>query len=236
MLESHKYVPFVNDAEFIDCVRHVCEGYPPNDKPVDANELMRNNLDPFKMVFDIINGRITLDAWLQNEAIRQRDKTLNNRIGEFHQMLLGKVNGWEDLGIGNASKVDLRKRDSTVFIELKNKFNTVNSDSLASVRRKLKAAVSRNPKARAYWAYILPQNQKSEDREWDYKGDNDPRIRILTGRKVYQLVTGNPTALELTWKALPMAISDVLEADYCLSSAESKRLLEFFETAIRAPQ
>ena len=99
--------------------------------------LQRNTLDPIKQVFDISAMKIDSDSWVKNELIRQQDKTINNRIGDFHQRLLGKVDGWEDLGTGDTTKVDLRKEDNSIFMELQNKENTVNADSKDQVRRKL---------------------------------------------------------------------------------------------------
>ena len=78
------------------------------------------------------------------ELLRQSDKTINTKIGEFHQELLSKVNGWVDLGIGDETEVDLKKEDNSIFIELKNKYNTVNSSSTKTCREKLENILERN--------------------------------------------------------------------------------------------
>ena len=97
---------------------------------------------------------------------RQQDKTINNKIGEFHQELLGKVDGWMDLGIGDETEIDLKKEDNTVFIELKNKYNTMNSSSEKTCREKLEKVIEKYPDATVYWAYVISKNYKSEDRIW----------------------------------------------------------------------
>lgn len=225
---KNRYVDFVSDEHFLKCVKWVCDAYPVKSEKIDMTALQRNAIDPFKMIFDVINGKICVDDWLKNEVIRQSDKTINNRVGEFHQKLLGGVTGWDDLGIGDLSKVDLRKNDNSIFIELKNKFNTVNSDSLSKVRDKLEMAVKNNPKCNAYWAYILEKDGSSGVSTWIYAGKNEPRIKKIWGSNVYELVTGDKNALEKTWKALPIAISDLLGQKRELSQTDIKLLSEFF--------
>ena len=73
------------------------------------NHLEESALDVFKMVFDVVHSEVSVDEWVKREKTRQQDKTINNRIGEFHQKLLGKVDGWTNLGIGHESHVDLKE-------------------------------------------------------------------------------------------------------------------------------
>ena len=233
MNKKNKYVDFVSDEHFFECVKWVCDSYPEKNEKVDLESLQKNIIDPFKMVFDIINGELCVDDWIVNERIRQADKTINNRIGDFHQKLLGGVRGWINLKTGDQSKVDLKKDDDSIFIELKNKFNTVNSDSLSKVREKLKKAVSDHPKAIAYWAYIIEKDGSSYESEWIYLGENNPKIRKIWGSNVYQLITGDKQALEKVWKILPVVISDVLGDKTNISQEDMKKLIELFEYAFK---
>ena len=229
--KNNNYVNFVSDEHFLKCVKWVCDAYPKKVDIVDMNKLQKNIVDPFKMLFDIINGKISVDDWIKNEEIRQSDKTINNRIGEFHQKLLGGVKGWSDLGIGDDSKVDLRNDNNTIFIELKNKFNTVNADSLSKVRDKLSLVVTNNPKATAYWAYIIDKDGSSGEASWNYLGDNNHKIKRVWGARVYSLVTGDSNALERTWESLPNAISDLLGKEHKLNPNEMVKLIQFFKSA-----
>ena len=228
---TNRFVDFVSDSNFLDCVKWVCDSYPKGESKVDIKWMKRNTIDPFKQVFDIINTNINVETWIIKEKFRQEDKTINNTIGEFHQKLLGKVAGWVDLGTGDQTQVDLRKRDNSVFIELKNKSNTVNADSKSKVREKLERAVSSYPKAIGYWAYILGTGGKSGEDIWKYKGKINPRIKRIWGKNVYQLVTGDPDALFKVWKALPTAIKEVLKNGNTLSPSEAGKLLEFFASS-----
>ncbi len=231
MANKNKYVDFVSDEDFLKCVKWVCEAYPTDSEEIDMKKLQKNTIDPFKLIFDIINGELQTDEWISSERIRQNDKTINNRIGEFHQKLLGKVNGWVDLGVGDDSKVDLMKSDKSIFIELKNKFNTMNSDSTDKCRDKLEMAVRNNPKVKAYWAFLVSKNGDSGDIIWKKGGKSDERIRKVWGSKVYELVTGDPKALEKTWKALALAIKDLRKSEFSINEIEMTKLLEFFNYA-----
>jgi hypothetical protein len=201
---------------------------------IDMKALQRNTIDPFKLVFDIFNGKTDVDSWVKSESIRQADKTLNNRIGEFHQMLLGGVDGWQNLGTGDETGVDLKNTGNTIFIELKNKFNTVNGPSLKSVRNTLEDAIGSHPNSTAYWAFIISKSKnRSGEAEWVYRGKKNPRIKKLWGSKVYELVTGEASSLEQTWAALPKAICEVMGENRELNPEEKKKLIEFFSQAFR---
>jgi hypothetical protein len=230
-MQKNRYVDFVSDEDFLGCVMWVCDAYPEDTENVNLDYIKRNMVDPFKMVFDIINTDSDIETWAKAEQVRQQDKTINNRIGNFHQMLLGKVKGWTDLGIGSTLKVDLRKNDNSIFIELKNKYNTMNSDATDKCREKLEKAIAKYPNAKAYWAFIISKDGSSGDSVWYYHNKKDPRIRVLWGKRVYQLVTGDENALETVWNVLPLAISDALKIKLRLNDSEKKKLATFFEAA-----
>ena len=178
----NKYVEFVSDEDFLECVRKVVEAYQSLDENVSPTSILKeskNTIDEFKTIFDVCVNQISFDEWLKFELTRQQDKTINNKIGEFHQELLGKVDGWVDLGIGDETEIDLKKEDNTVFIELKNKYNTMNSSSEKTCREKLEKVIEKYPDATAYWAYVISKNYKSECRVWKYQQREDERIKRI---------------------------------------------------------
>lgn len=230
-MKPNKYVSFLSDQDFLKCVKWVCDAYPGDVKRAKIDFLKETSVDPFKMIFDIGNGGFGTGDWIKNEKIRQADKTVNNRIGDFHQMILGSVKGWEDLGRGHVTELDLRKTDNSIFMELKNKFNTMNSSSLSKCRDKLDKVAKDYPNATAYWAYIVSKDGTSGEKVWEYsrKGEKfvNMRVKVIWGTKVYELVTGNPDAMKETWKALPLAISDVIGSENQLNTQDNEILAEF---------
>src|SRR3989344_2954336 len=227
MHKNNKYVDFVSDEHILECVKYVCLGYVEARGTITIKDLKNNGIDPFKTIFDISNKNMTFNSWLKQEEERQMDKTLNNKIGEFHQLLLGGVKYWEDLGIGDESKLDIIKSDKSIVLELKNKENTVNSDSKDKVRDKLEKFIKNHPKSVAYWAYIINKKNSSGEKIWIYKKRKDKRIRRIWGSKVYETITGDPQALKDTWIALPIAIKDLLGKN--ISKEDMQKLLEAFQ-------
>lgn len=228
----NKYVEFVSDEDFLECVKHVIDFYLSDEyqeEPMTVLKESKNGIDAIKTIFDITVKQIGFDGWANKEMERQQDKTINNKIGEFHQELLGKVEGWVDLGVGDETEIDLKKEDNTVFIELKNKHNTMNSSSTKTCHEKLENVIEQYPDATAYWAYIISRKYRSENRVWKYQGREDEKIRRISGDLLYEMITGDSNALEKVYEAIPKAIVDLLGEDYKLLPYDEKLMKEFQE-------
>jgi hypothetical protein len=229
---KNKYVTFVSDKEFLNNVKEVLSFYPDiieNKDYLDVVTNSKNTNDVFKTLFDIYN--YPTDDLIYFEIMRQYDKTINNKIGEFHQNILGAVDGWVNLGVGDKSEVDLKNEDETIFIELKNKYNTMNSSSEKTCRDKLENIIKNYPNATAYWAYIIEKDYKSKDCIWESSKYNyNSQIRVISGYNVYKLVTGDETAFEQLYDAIPRAIIDI-KGDNKLSQGD-KDILKKYKTYV----
>lgn len=214
------YVDFVTDEQFLECVNYVCKEY---EKVND--DITRNGLDVNKMLFDIGNSNQTFDEWFSQERLIQDNDTVRNAIGNFHQKLLGFVDGWKDLGNGHHdSHVDLMKEDQTIFIELKNKHNTLTGTHHSHVYSILENIVNQNETTIAYYAYIIPKNGQSKLTHWKVSGNTHPRIFTACGVKTYEIVTGNIDSLKNMWLAIPKALNDL---DYKIKINE--KFEDFFQ-------
>lgn len=200
---------FVDDDHYYGCVKRVCDRYAELQRRPSGSLLKKSVVDPFKMVLDMGNRGVSPEGWEEADANRIRDKSLNNAIGEFHQGLLGGVDGWKSLPTGHRLGVDLAREDGTVFIELKNKYNTLSGSKRDAVRATLERILREHPRATCYWAYILAQDGTSGEREWVLRKSTNPNIRVAWGSRVYGLVTGSDSSLSEAWEALPRAMADI---------------------------
>ena len=217
------YVDFITDDHYKDCVRYVLDSFNNaiklrdslkksiEDGDVFKSSLFNNVVDPFKMVFEV--EKIGVKEWIRKEILRQLDKSVEQKMGEFHQRVLGGVEGWTDLKVGKG--IDLVNKNETIFFEVKNKYNTCSDSALKDVRRKLEDITSKKHDASAYWAYIISNaKKKSGEAIWVKKGFNKiDSVKYIWGESVYEKVTGDSKALYKIYKTLPRVIAEVTKED-----------------------
>lgn len=245
----NKYVEFVSDENFEIAVKRVLDAYKEFEKekqdtqPLDVLlDKDRQTIDEFKTVFDLCSKGLTLKEWTSQEVERQLDKKINNKIGEFHQELLGYVDGWINLETGDQTGLDLKNEEETIFIELKNKYNTMNKTSKEGCQMALENVVEKNPNSKGYWAYVISRNYKSEESVWEYSRTindekikfNNPQVRRISGDKLYEMITGDKDALEKVCRAIPIAIKNIKEKEEdCISPEDAATLDEFYKTVFK---
>ena len=88
-------------------------------------------------------------------AFKQKQKQMKE--GELAQLFIGNWFGWENLGTGHSSGLDCRKKDMSVIMDVKNKWNTCNSGSQKALFDKLSKYKKKNPKTRCVWAIVNPK-------------------------------------------------------------------------------
>ncbi len=197
------------------------------DKRVAKNSLAledfnKNVIDPFGAIFESPNFS-SHEEWKNSEMARQSQKTMQNHVGVFHQKILGEIKGWKDLGTGGV--VDLICPEKRIIAEVKNKFSTVTGGKLAEQYHSLNGLISpKHSKFKDFTAYfvnIIPKKPikinepfMPSDKETGKKCPLNERIRTIDGASFYELVTGEPDALEALHSALPIVIEDIYQNDY----------------------
>lgn len=209
------YVSFIADDDFRRVVASVLEPVVEHTEHIDIH---KNTIDPFTAVFDAMLQHITLDAWLKQEHARQRQKTLQNKIGDFHQRLIGKLADCQSLETGHI--IDVHCSSKQVIAEIKNKFNTTKGNHKKQIYDDLAQALTSATYQDhvAYYVEIIPKAghryndvfTPSDNLSGQSRPSNE-RIRRIDGYSFYALITDVPDALEQVYKALPRVISDVLD-------------------------
>ncbi len=180
----------------------------------------RNVCDPFGVAFSMALFDLSAEEWKNNEINRQLDKALSNAIGLFHQQILGNINGWFDLQTSN--QVDLLNQKQKIIADIKNKHNTLNADGLVTLYRKLSEMVnSKTSFFRGYTAYyvmIVPKSPEGvnnmffpSDPSTGEHCKQDSKIRMIDGKRFYDLASGKEGALEELFIILPVVLNKLCQ-------------------------
>lgn len=206
---KNKYVNFISDEHLLSCIGNLFKSYLKAKNNITKKNFYSNKVDTIKLTFDSKFNNIDEESLIQSEILRQIDKSINNSIGTFHEQILGGINGFE---IGEMSGFDIKAKDDTLFADVKNKHNTMNSSSAESLFQKLKVYADTYKKANCYWVQILAKGSFNEPWKGEINGKEYSHSRVfkISGDKFYALLAGKQDALSQLYKALPKAIKDYL--------------------------
>ena len=206
------YLSFISDEDLQRCIAELYATYEQCQREFTTSDFYKNKVDPIKFQFDMAFNGINEADYIKAEITRQVDKTISNAIGDLHQRLLGCIDGLNDLGVGNGC--DLVNDQKTIFAELKNKHNTMNSSSSEATIQKLIHFAEEYPNATCYWIQIIAK--KSIDELWagNFNGTyySHPRVRKISADRFYAMVTGIPDAFHQLCEVLPKATADFLRS------------------------
>ena len=217
---ANKYVDFISDEHLLSCIENLYNSYEKAKANISKKKFYNNKIDTFKLTFDAKFNALDEKSVIQSEILRQIDKSINNSIGTFHEEILGGIKGFE---MGNLSGYDIKACDETLFADIKNKHNTMNSSSAESLFQKLAHYADSYKKAKCYWVQILAKNSFNENWSGEINGKEYSHSRVfkISGDQFYALLTGDNKAFMKLYKALPYAITDFLETKKT-SAKESK--------------
>ncbi len=144
---KNKYVDFISDEHLLNCIANLHKSYLKAKKNITKKNFYSNKVDTIKLTFDAQFNDINQESLIQAEILRQIDKSINNSIGTFHEQILGGIKGFQ---VGNLSGFDVKANDDTLFADIKNKHNTMNSSSAESLFQKLKTYADNYKQAKCY--------------------------------------------------------------------------------------
>ena len=176
---------------------------------MNFKEFNKNIIDPIKLTFDSKIYKKTIEQLVDSEIIRQIDKSNNNLIGYFHQNIFNYFdNGWTVPKTG----FDVVNENKKIYVEIKNKHNTMNSKSTAKTFMIMQGQVLKNPTSTCVLVEVIAK--KSQDIAWKVSLDGltqqDDRIRRVSIDKFYSLVTERDDSFKNLCTVLPTVIGDVV--------------------------
>ncbi len=208
---KNKYVNFITDEHLLTCIGNLHNAYLKAKNNITKKNFYSNKVDTIKLTFDSKFNDIDEEKLIQSEILRQIDKSINNSIGTFHEQILGGIKGFE---AGNLSGYDIKARDNTLFADIKNKHNTMNSSAAEALFQKLKRYADDYKQAKCYWVQILAKGSFCELWSGDINGKEYSHSRVykISGDQFYALLSGQQDAILQLYKALPSAIKDYLKS------------------------
>lgn len=197
---------FISNKDIFAHVKDTVDQYR---KSINLDEFNANLIDPIKMTFDAKIYRKTFEEIIESECIRQIDKSNTNKIGYFHQNLFNYAgNGWEVPETG----FDVVNEKLHIYVEMKNKHNTMNSSSSQKTYMKMQSKILEDDKATCMLVETIAK--KSQKIKWavtiDGKSYSHNRILRVSMDKFYEIVFGDKLAFAKLCKALPIILDDVI--------------------------
>ena len=212
---------FITEEEFLHHVQATIEKYGEKLNSFDLKRFNKNIVDPIKLIFDKTVYRLSWDEIVSNEIFRQRDKSNNNDIGYFHQRIFQYIEncevpntGWDVIHRNpNGIEVADGTKVKTVFVEMKNKHNTMNSASAGKTFIKMQAQLLEDDDCACFLVEAIAQ--KSQNIKWettvDKKKVGHKLIRRVSLDKFYAIVTGQEDAFYQMCMVLPSVIQKAVD-------------------------
>ena len=197
---------FISDENIYTHVRETVLRYSAN---IDLSKFNKNIIDPIKLTFDAkVYGR-TMEEVIASECMRQMDKSNNNHIGYFHQNIFRYAgNGW----IVPTEGFDVVNEERHIFVEMKNKHNTMNSAASQKTYMKMQNKIVRDSRATCMLVETIAT--RSQNKTWvvtvDKEQFNNENIRRVSMDKFYEIVFEDSLAFVKLCKTLPDILDDVI--------------------------
>lgn len=218
---------FIGEQDFEDHVRATIQKYGDKLESFDLRRFNKNIVDPVKLIFDKTVYRATWEETISNEIFRQRDKANNNDIGYFHQRIFqymekchvpanGDEGGW-DVIYKNPDGIKMPDGSivHTIYVEMKNKHNTMNSAAAGKTFIKMQNQLLNDDDCACFLVEAIAK--RSQNIKWettvDKKKVGHKLIRRVSMDRFYAIVTGQEDAFYQICMVLPDVIQKVVEAE-----------------------
>lgn len=216
---------FIDEVNFKYHVKNTIKKYGDKLESFDLKRFNKNIVDPIKLIFDKTVYKSSWEEIISNEIFRQRDKANNNDIGYFHQRIFryienctvpenGEQGGWDVIyenenGITIGDGLTVKR----IYVEMKNKHNTMNSSSAAKIFIKMQNQLLNDDECACFLVEAIAQ--RSQNIKWETTVDKakvgHKLIRRVSIDQFYALVTGQEDAFYQMCMVLPGIIQEAVE-------------------------
>lgn len=236
---------FISEENFKKHVRATIMKYGEKLESYDLKRFNSNLIDPIKLIFDKSVYRVGWEEIVNNEIFRQRDKSNNNDIGYFHQNIFSYFAGCEvpqagwDVIYKNPDGIKMPEGDvvHTIYVEMKNKHNTMNSASSAKTYIKMQGQILEDDDCACFLVEAIAK--KSQNVKWTTKVDGKNvqhrLIRRVSMDQFYTILTSDSQAFYKMCMALPGVVNTVVNEEGGVSVPQDTVISELREIAAKYP-
>lgn len=206
-----QYLNFISNDDLVNHIKLTIQQYVKNLRKISLKEFNENLVDPIKLTFDSLVYNKPINEILRNEIKRQRDKSNNNTIGYFHQNIFKYIRNC----IVPKQGFDIIYDDGITkyYIELKNKYNTMNNAASENIFLKMKRQIDYDQNCICALVEVIAK--KSQNIPWikTVNGETikSPRIRKMSIDQFYKIVTHQDDSFANLCKVLPHLINQIIE-------------------------
>ncbi len=204
---------FISDLNLFNHVKETIEKYR---FKINLKEFNKNLIDPIKLTFDSKVYGKTIEEIIESESIRQMDKSNSNNIGYFQQNIFKYIhykNTQETNWSVPKQGFDIINDVDKIYVEMKNKHNTMNSSSSQKTFMRMQSKLLDNRENSCYLVEVIAKN--SQNIKWqislDGQSTSNENIRRVSIDKFYEIVTGEKEAFKQLVEVLSKVMDDVLE-------------------------
>ena len=178
--------PYCTNQNFIEIIEKTLCKEIKDKKPVT---------DQIEKITTMAREDWSIEEYESFTSAKNRQKSAQNEVGLFQQYILGSCKGWQSSNKG----VDLYNENKNIYLELKNRWNTLNAASRESTCKKLQKLADKG--YTCYLAYVIPKKE-SYDRYIEKYNINE-----ICGDKLFELITGNKNSKD----ELEFAVNEYFE-------------------------
>lgn len=216
---------FISQENFERHIKETINTYGNNLNAINLDSFNKNIIDPIKLLFDKEVFQQSFEETISFELQRQRDKSNTNAIGYFHQNMFKHIGGcsvpnqvWDVIfegkyNIPNQGRNTITGKEyKKIYVEMKNKHNTMNSSSAQKTYMKMRDKINDDDDCVCMLVEAIAQ--ASRDETWgitlDGKKTENKRIRRVSIDRFYKITTGIDDAFYQICLQLPKTIKKLI--------------------------
>lgn len=202
---------FISQNDFEQHVANTIKSYNNTLKSINLSKFNSNIIDPIKLLFDKSVFKKSFNEIIELEIHRQRDKSNTNSIGYFHQNIFKYIDQCE-VPLEGWDVIVKRGEEPTIYVEMKNKHNTMNSSSSQKTYIQMQNQIINYPDDYCFLVEVIAPNSRNIPWECSVNKQHvkNDRIRRVSIDKFYEIVTGDSKAFYKMCLQLPKTIEKII--------------------------